>query len=411
MMAKATSIVVFIFAWMASLGAAYSSDYIVDTGDRIRINISERPDIAGEYIVTESGTVGISRLGRLQVGGLSVEAIEKLIGAKLAGLMEGGEPSVLVDIAAYRPFYVRGDVEKPGAYPYVPGLTVAKALAIAGGSRISDPNAAVLRLEAERTVERITAQILARAEARSRHARLTAEAAPDQADVVFPADLGDGTDPSFAAALQRREQAIFAQRRQMLAADLASLARQEALLREEIESLKDQLAAKRRQAALFQEENRELKNLFDRKLVPSNRFFDARRLEAEVDSAIRELDGRIARASREVVQLGQQAGTLQATRRAEVTAALREAEVQIEAADRAIAAARIQVDVADRGARVLRTQDLAEPGPIMIARRTPEGWVETPAQEFDPVRPDDIIRAPGRIRSGAPARGVAAQVR
>jgi polysaccharide biosynthesis/export protein ExoF len=391
--------------------SAFASEYHVDTGDRIRISISERPDVSGEYVVTEAGTVGIARLGRLQVSGLNVEAIEKLIGAKLAGLMEGGEPSVLVDIAAYRPFYVRGDVEKPGAYPYVPGLTVAKALAIAGGSRISDPNAAVLRLEAERTVERITAQLLARAEARSRHARLAAEAGADAAEIVFPADLADGTEPGFAAGLQRREQAIYAQRRQMLKADMASLARQEALLRDEIGSLKDQLGAKRRQAALFEEENRELKSLFDRKLVPSNRFFDARRLEAEVDSAIRELDGRIARASREVVQLAQQSATLEATRKAEVTAALREAEVQIEAADRAIAAARIQVDVAERGARVLRTQDLAEPGQIMIARRTSDGWVETPAQEFDPVRPDDIVRAPGRIRSGVPGRGVAAQVR
>jgi polysaccharide biosynthesis/export protein ExoF len=393
-----------VLVFCISICGAVAQEYAIGPGDRLRVSVSERPDVSGEFTVAESGAVGIPRLGRLQVGGLGVAAVEKLIGAELARLMQGGDLSVLVDIAAYRPFYVRGDVEKPGAYPYVPGLTVAKALAIAGGARISDPNAAMLRLEAERSVERIGAQQLARAEARARHARLAAETAADDAALRFPVDLANGVDREFVAGLQRREEAIFAQRRLILRAELASLARQEALVREELESMRGQLAAKRRQASLFQEENQELKRLFDRQLVPSNRFFDARRLEAEVESAIRELEGRIARAGREVVQLAQQAKALADTRRAEVEAALREAEVQIEAADRAIAAARVQVDVADRGARLLGTQDLAEAGRIMIARRTAGGWVETPAQEFDPVHPDDIVRAPSRLRSGASAQ-------
>lgn len=388
---------------------ALEAEYAVSTGDRLRIIVFERPDLSGEYTVSESGTVGVPRLGRLRVGGRTTEEIERLLAAELTRRMQGGELSVLVDIAVHRPFYVRGDVEKPGAYPYVPGLTVAQALAIAGGQRTRDANAAMLRLEAERAVERAASQALARAEARTRLARLGAEARAGDGEIEFPGDLGDGVEPAVIEALRRRERAILAHRRAAFASELAALARHEELLKVEIAALREQLAAKRRQAALLEEENRELRRLFERQLLPSSRFYENRRLEADVEATIRELEGRVARASREVVQLSQQGTTLRETRAAEITTGLREAEIQIEAAERAIEAARSQADVADRGAAQAIANAAFEVGRITIARRGPQGWVERPVEEFDPVLPDDVIRAPSRLRPSRPGQAADGQ--
>jgi polysaccharide export outer membrane protein len=40
---------------------------------------------------------------------------------------------VTVEVEAYRPFFILGEVTTPGQYPYVADMTVEKAIAIAGG--------------------------------------------------------------------------------------------------------------------------------------------------------------------------------------------------------------------------------------------------------------------------------------
>ena len=84
------------------------------------------------FQLNDTGTLNYPFLGELSVGGLAVVELERLIADGLRGpyLVD---PDVTVSIIEYRPFYVHGEVTNPGAYPYQPGLTVQRAIALGGG--------------------------------------------------------------------------------------------------------------------------------------------------------------------------------------------------------------------------------------------------------------------------------------
>ena len=101
-------------------------------GDKIRVDVYGEPDLSIEALIDATGTVNYPLLGRLTVQGLTLKEFEQLVVRRLS---EGYlvNPSVRVVMMQFRPFYVTGQVNRVGAYPYVEGLTVEKALALAGG--------------------------------------------------------------------------------------------------------------------------------------------------------------------------------------------------------------------------------------------------------------------------------------
>ena len=109
------------------------SNYKLASGDVITIRVFGEEDLSREKIkLTDAGTVFYPVLGELQVLGKTVGELEKNITDGLRGRYLVN-PRVAVSIDDYRQFFVNGQVEKPGAYPFQPGLNVAKAVAIAGG--------------------------------------------------------------------------------------------------------------------------------------------------------------------------------------------------------------------------------------------------------------------------------------
>jgi len=112
--------------------AAYSS-YRLGAGDVVNIRVFGEDDLSKEKIrLTDAGTVPYPVLGELRVLGMTVGDLERLITDGLKGRYLVN-PRVSVQIDEYRPFYVNGMVDKPGGYPYQPGLTVRKAASLAGG--------------------------------------------------------------------------------------------------------------------------------------------------------------------------------------------------------------------------------------------------------------------------------------
>lgn len=120
------------------LGAAFAqapklSSYKLGSGDMITIRVLGEEDLKRERVrLSDAGTVSFPILGEIQVRGLTVGALEEYITKGLKGryLLD---PQVTIAIEEYRNFFVNGHVEKPGGYPYSPGLTVRKAISIAGG--------------------------------------------------------------------------------------------------------------------------------------------------------------------------------------------------------------------------------------------------------------------------------------
>lgn len=117
---------------VSSVNAQSSSDYRLGAGDKIRITVFGQQDLSIESILNDKGTIDYPFLGQVQAAGKTAAEFQNLIHVGLKGdyLIN---PTVSVSIIEYRPFFIDGEVEKPGAYPFQPGLTISKASALAGG--------------------------------------------------------------------------------------------------------------------------------------------------------------------------------------------------------------------------------------------------------------------------------------
>jgi polysaccharide export outer membrane protein len=108
------------------------AEYTLGAGDKLRITVHESPDLTGEFMVGGSGTVSMPLIGDVPAGGLTVRQLADAIAAKLTPDYLKN-PRVSIEVLNFRPFDIIGEVNKPGSYPYRPGMTILNAVAIAGG--------------------------------------------------------------------------------------------------------------------------------------------------------------------------------------------------------------------------------------------------------------------------------------
>ena len=121
-----------LFVCLSHASFSEPTHYTMGAGDLVSISIYDETDLSLEVRIGPSGRISYPLLGEIIVTGLSPEALE----IKLTKGLKGPyliDPSVTVSIIEYRPFYVTGEVEKPGSYAFHPGLTVDKAISISGG--------------------------------------------------------------------------------------------------------------------------------------------------------------------------------------------------------------------------------------------------------------------------------------
>lgn len=111
---------------------ADTPDYHVDVGDRLTISVYGKPEMSGTFQVRADGNIALHLLGPVNVLGLTMREIEERIETEARDRFSSRE-SVLVDMLEYRDVFVLGAVDTPGAYEFRPGMTVMKAVAMAGG--------------------------------------------------------------------------------------------------------------------------------------------------------------------------------------------------------------------------------------------------------------------------------------
>ncbi|UYY57049.1 polysaccharide biosynthesis/export family protein [Sphingomonas sp. S2-65] len=106
--------------------------YTLDSGDKIRVVVYGEQSLNGEYAVGPAGDVAFPLIGNIIAKGLNVAQLQKAIADKLAsGYIL--DPRVSIEVLSYRPYYILGEVSRPGQYPYSTDLTVEQAVATAGG--------------------------------------------------------------------------------------------------------------------------------------------------------------------------------------------------------------------------------------------------------------------------------------
>ena len=112
--------------------AAADLNYRLGTGDKLRIIVFGEQSLSGEFVISDSGEVAFPLIGNVHAAGLTVQQFQEGLRGRLAdGYLR--DPRVSAEVENYRPFYILGDVQKPGEYPYTTGLTVLNAVATAGG--------------------------------------------------------------------------------------------------------------------------------------------------------------------------------------------------------------------------------------------------------------------------------------
>lgn len=114
-------------------GVFAQSGYRLGSGDKIKVTVFGEEDASGEYEVDATGAISVRLLGRMQVKGMSTSEIEQSLIDQYRARGFFKNPRISIELIGLRPFYILGEVEKRGSYPYVNGLTVAQAVAIAGG--------------------------------------------------------------------------------------------------------------------------------------------------------------------------------------------------------------------------------------------------------------------------------------
>ena len=106
--------------------------YQLGSGDQIRVTVYGEEDLSGEFEIDGSGTIGLPLIGSVTIGGKNLSVAQGLIADQLAdGFLVS--PRVSIEVLNYRPFYILGEVKSPGSYPYVSGMSVLNAIALASG--------------------------------------------------------------------------------------------------------------------------------------------------------------------------------------------------------------------------------------------------------------------------------------
>jgi polysaccharide export outer membrane protein len=117
---------------LSARAGAEEAEYRLGAGDQVRVTVFGQQDLSGEFTVDGGGVVSLPLIGNVPAGGATVRELSTRIADKLQPDYLRN-PRVNVEVLNYRPFYIIGEVNKPGSYPFVNGMTVINAVALAGG--------------------------------------------------------------------------------------------------------------------------------------------------------------------------------------------------------------------------------------------------------------------------------------
>lgn len=113
--------------------AAGSTDYVLDTGDKLKVTVYGEEDLSGEFAIDGAGNVMLPMVGQLPAAGRTLAQFSDAFAKVLIDRKYLVKPRVSAEVTNYRPFTILGEVNKPGQYPFENGMTALNAVAIAGG--------------------------------------------------------------------------------------------------------------------------------------------------------------------------------------------------------------------------------------------------------------------------------------
>jgi polysaccharide export outer membrane protein len=135
---------------------AQADDYRLGPGDRVSIKVFGQQDISGEFDISATGQLSLPLIGQVNAATHTLAELQQIITEKLSEKYIVN-PQVAIQVTNYRPFFILGQVNKPGSYPYQAGLNVRQAVAISGGytRRAREEPVVIIRVGADGREQKI----------------------------------------------------------------------------------------------------------------------------------------------------------------------------------------------------------------------------------------------------------------
>lgn len=291
--------------------AVSAEEYRLGVMDKLRIRVAEWQTaegairdwsaVSGDYSIGADGALSLPFIGQLQADGRTAAELSVEIGKKMQVLFGLKDlPSASVEIAEYRPVYLSGEVQTPGAYPYAPGLTVLKAVSFGGGLRRADPGQRFardfLRSEGEAAV-----YVAERNRLLIRRARIVAEMSGAK-DIEMPKELEKSEE---ARPIMESEKALMTSREKRLRLQLTALADLKSLLDNEIGSLGKKSETQTRQLELVHGDLSKMDALAEKGLAISSRRLALEQRTADLQAALLDIDTATLKARQDINKAGQ----------------------------------------------------------------------------------------------------------
>lgn len=381
--------------------SAQAADYRLGAMDKLRIRVVEWqtaegavrdwPTISGDYTVGPSGNISLPFVGEMPATGKTTSEIGAAISEALQqkfGLLD--RPDASVELAEYRPVFISGDVQTPGKYAYAPGLTVLKAVSLAGGIRRASD--AGLRTERDFINARGNYEVLIaeRNGLLAKRARLIAEAGGLK-EIEFPKELKDSPE---GRKLIADETAFKAARETRLRVQLSAIEDLKTLLQNEVASLEKKIASQSRQMELSRKELKGIGDLADKGLAVNQRVLSIERATAELEAKVLDMETAALRAKQDISKATQDATNLQNEWDAGIVQERQQAEFAIEQLNLKIAMYRdLMAEALARDPQAAHAGGDASPAIGFSIVREAEGkTTEIAAEENTPVVPGDVIK-------------------
>lgn len=357
-----------VFEWRASRDETFSWEALND-----------------EYALGSAGELSLPLVGQIEAAGATRDELAARISAQLSERLGlGRQPSVAVEIVEYRPFYILGPVAEPGAYPYRPGLTVLRAVSLAGGlgTRSEDQEREVIAGEGELEILQLD-----RDAAQARIARLAAELTAAETFTPPPELAGRIGEPA-VSQLIAQEQAIFAARREAYRTKLAALEQLRVDLQTEVPAQRAMLENVEMQVRSLREDLDTVSEV-----VATMQARSMEREIAKLDGERLRVETSLLRAQQEVSRAQLSIIDLQTQRTLDLAEELREAHALLEQTERRIGTTAELIDQAEMSDPTSLTTSIPRLTTVYsIVREEAEGAQELAADATTPVAPGDVIK-------------------
>jgi polysaccharide export outer membrane protein len=317
-----------LFAVLQFLAAAPAqADYIVQRGDVIEVTVAGVPGLHRRVAIDMAGRLSLPVVGEVEAAGKSLSQLTATLSGLLVAKNIARDPEVTMDVAEYRPVYVNGDVGKPGAYPYRPGMSVRDAVSLAEGYDPLHLHGRDPMLEAADARGDYESYAVELAKQAIRIARIKAELANRRnLDLTSLANLP--IRPAVETEIAQSET-------RQLTADSENLDREKAYLTEMIKGTQDQLAALTNQqqqgaadASLQGKNLARARDLMQRGWLSMARLEDNQRAAAAAQSQLSDVQTRAAQARKDLEDLARKLQTTDDQRRIQLLQELSDATAQ-----------------------------------------------------------------------------------